>query len=115
MLILTALSFSRSVKFLLVNCAPWSVLNTSGLPYRRRACSRASTQKSASRVLDRRQERTLRLCQSIMATRYINPWHIGMYVMSAAHTWLGRSIFRFLNKYGYTLCSGCGRDVLGLG
>ena len=41
----------------------------------RRASSRASTQKSASRVLDSLQDRTLRLYQSMTATRYMNPVH----------------------------------------
>ncbi len=43
-----------------VNWAPWSVLKISGRPLVS-ASSRASTQKSASRVFDRRQESTYRL------------------------------------------------------
>jgi len=38
-----------------------------GLPYLAMASLRASTQKSASMLLDRRQDRTLRLCQSIIS------------------------------------------------
>lgn len=50
------------------------------------ASSRAATQKSASRVFDKRQESTLRLCQSMAATRYMKPLGIGKKVMSAAKT-----------------------------
>ncbi len=46
-----------------------SVLKMSGLPYRAIASSRAATQKSASIVFDSRQDSTLRLNQSMMATR----------------------------------------------
>ncbi len=35
----------------LVNCAPWSLLKISGLPWVRKACSRQSTQKTASMLL----------------------------------------------------------------
>jgi hypothetical protein len=41
----------------------------SGIPFLR-ASSRASTQKSDSRVLDSRLDNTYRLYQSLMATRY---------------------------------------------
>ena len=64
MLIFTPLSSSTWVNSRLVNWLPWSVLNASGLPW-----FRASAQKPASRVLDRRQASTYRLCQSITATR----------------------------------------------
>ena len=40
-----------------------------GLPYRAMASSSAATQKSASMVFDSRQARTLRLAQSMTATR----------------------------------------------
>lgn len=43
----------------------------------------ASTQKSASSVLEMRQANTLRVHQSIMATRYKNPLLIENQVMSA--------------------------------
>ena len=45
---------------------PWSVLKTSGFPLLN-ACSKASTQKPASRVLDRLQATTYRLYQSMIA------------------------------------------------
>ena len=51
----------------LVNRLPWSVLNISGLP-RSSASIRASAQKPASIVLDRRQDRTYWLCQSMTTT-----------------------------------------------
>jgi hypothetical protein len=40
-------ALSTPVKSVLVNWLPWSVLKISGLPNRRSASSRASTQKSA--------------------------------------------------------------------
>ena len=50
------------------------------------ASSKAATQKSASKVLDSRQDKTARLCQSMIATRYRKPRRIRIYVMSAHHT-----------------------------
>jgi hypothetical protein len=47
----------------------WSVLKISGLLYRAKASSRASTQKSAPSVFDSRHASTARLTPSIMTTR----------------------------------------------
>src|SRR5215217_9718159 len=68
-----------------VNCDPWSVLNTSGLP-RDNASSSASEQNPPSSVFDSRHESTYRLNQSITAIRYMNPRRIGTYVMSELQT-----------------------------
>ena len=48
--------------------------------------------------MDTRQDKTLRLCQSMTATRYMNTRFIGIQVMSAGYTWLELSISRILNK-----------------
>ena len=82
----------------LVNWLPWSVLKISVLPNRARASLRAATQKPASMVFDNRQASTLRLAQSMTATRYRKPFRIGMYVTSARQTWLGRSIASLRSK-----------------
>src|SRR3954447_22890246 len=55
MLILMLWAFSTPVKSVLVNWLPWSVLKISGLPNRRSASSRASTQKSECSVFESRQ------------------------------------------------------------
>lgn len=57
---------------------PWSVFIISGLPYRAIASSNASTQKLASNVLESRQVKTLRVAQSIIATKYKKPFLTGM-------------------------------------
>ena len=68
---------SRSVQAKDVNWLPWSVFMISGGPNLAMASFSASTQKSASSVFYIRQARTLRVCQSMMATRYRNPLRIG--------------------------------------
>ena len=73
------------MKTSLVNWVPWSVLKMSGRPPLR-ASYRASTQKPTSRVLERRQETTYRLHQSMMSTRYRNPRVMGTQVISAVQT-----------------------------
>ena len=53
------------------------MLKISGAPYRSRASSKASTQNGASIVFDNLQDSTLRVAQSMMATKYKNPRCIG--------------------------------------
>lgn len=78
MLMRTLASFSTWVKRGLVNWLPWSVLKISGAPKRARASCSASMQKSASMVLDSFQASTLRVAQSITATRYRKPLRMGI-------------------------------------
>ena len=61
--------FSRSVQTKDVNCEPWSVFMMPGAPNRWIASFSASTQMSASWVFEMRQARTLRVNQSMIATR----------------------------------------------
>ena len=65
----TPASFSVVVKAKLANWLPWSVLKMPSLPCRAIAYLRAATQKPASIVFNSRQTSTLRLNQSMMATR----------------------------------------------
>jgi hypothetical protein len=69
MLIAMALSVSTRVKAWPVNCEPWSVLKISGLPWRAKASSTASTQNAASMVIERRHDSTRRLNQSSTTAR----------------------------------------------
>ncbi len=73
-------------------------LMVAGWPNRCIASRNASTQKSASNVIDTRHARIRRLNQSITAIRYANPLAIGIYVMSAHQTWFGRSMVKFRNR-----------------
>ena len=91
MLIRTHASFRRPVNDAPVYWLPWSVLKISGCPPSK-ARSNVATQKSASKVIDRSQLSTYRLCQSITATRYTKPPRRRMYVMSLHQTWSGVSI-----------------------
>ena len=84
---------------LAVNCTPWSVLKTSGLPPLK-ASSSISRQNEPSSVFDSRQAITYRLNQSITAARYMNPEVIGTYVMSVLQTWSLLSTVTPRSRYG---------------
>src|SRR3979409_1286143 len=114
MLTLAPAASSRPVKDADVNCTPWSVLNTSGQPWPNDS-SNASRQNSTSSVFDNFQESTYRLYQSITAVRYMNPFGMGIYVISVLHTWFTRSIDTFRSRYGYTLCPAPPTDNRGFG
>jgi hypothetical protein len=58
MLMLMPAPFSTSVKSLLVNCEPWSLLKISGTGYNRKARSNADTQKLPSKLVDTSQDST---------------------------------------------------------
>jgi len=62
------------------------VLTISGAPYRAIASVSASMQKSGVIVFATRNDRTLRLATSRIATRYKNPCAMGKYVRSDAQT-----------------------------
>ena len=85
-----------------VNCAPWSVLKISGWPSAK-AASSAHRQKPAFSPDESSRDSTYRLCQSITATRRMNPRSIRMYLVSALHTWFGRAAQTPLNRYGQRL------------
>ena len=72
MLTATPARSTRPVHAPAVNCTPWSVLNTSGVP-RPNASSSISWQNDPSSVFDNFQAITYRLNQSIVAARYMNP------------------------------------------
>ena len=72
MLIATPASASVPVNADAVNCTPWSVLKTSGLPDASTS-RRSSRQDEPSSVFDSLHPSTNRLCQSITAARYMNP------------------------------------------
>jgi len=67
--IFTPASISVVIHAAPVNWLPWSVFMISGGPYLVMASSKASLQKLASIVFDNRHDRTLRVVQSMMATR----------------------------------------------
>ena len=59
---------NRLVKAKLVNWLPWSVLKISDWP-RANAASKHSWQNAPSKVFDKRKANTLRLYQSMIATK----------------------------------------------
>jgi hypothetical protein len=71
MLTRTLAASSRPVKALAVNCPPWSVLNTPGLPAAN-ASSSISRQNEPSGVFDSRHATTSRLYQSILGGHLVD-------------------------------------------
>ena len=106
LLILSFRSVSTSAQSPLVTCDPSSVLCISGGPYFAKVSFNASTQSTASTLLESCQTRTLRLNQSMIVTRYRTPRRIKIYVISAHQTWFGRLITTFFCRYGQILCCG---------
>src|ERR1700727_1754503 len=82
----------------LVYCVPWSELTISGLPCSAIASSSMLLHQRALRELLIDHPTILRLYTSMMAVKYINPFFIGIYVMSVHHTWLGRSMVKPFSK-----------------
>ena len=76
--ILICFSISTSRKILAVNWLPWSVLNISGLPCLARQSLSIWAHQEASIVLDNDQCKILRVCQSMIAIQYMNPFFIGI-------------------------------------
>jgi hypothetical protein len=89
MLIVISLRLSTPVKTSLVNCTPWSLLNTSGLPYTRKASCKQSTQNAASMLLLIRQLSTLLMYLSMIATRWLRGFSGAQIRQILDHTGVG--------------------------
>ena len=71
----------------------------------------ASRQNSTSSVIEIRQDSTRRLNQSSTAASWTKPRAVGIYVVSMAHTWLGRTVSTLRSSCGQILCLGAGLDM----